>query len=83
MALVLSRLRDESIVIGDDVVITVMEIRGAKVRLGITAPGASTVHRHEVWLAIQAESGKPATPANELLAKVAERLARIQRRHEG
>jgi carbon storage regulator len=54
--LVLSRHRDESIMIGDDIVITVVDIRGDKVRLGITAPIEISVHREEVHHAIQAEN---------------------------
>src|SRR3982751_2844207 len=51
--LVLSRHRDESIIIGDHVVITVVDIRGDKVRLGIAAPIEVSVHRQEVYEAIQ------------------------------
>jgi carbon storage regulator len=51
--LVLSRKKSESIVINDDVVITVVEIRGDKVRLGIDAPRDVPVHRKEVVEAIQ------------------------------
>ena len=51
--LVLSRKRDEQIVIGDDIVITVVEIRGDKVRLGIQAPVEIPVHRSEIQEAIQ------------------------------
>jgi len=54
--LVLSRQRDESIVIGDDIVITVVDVRGDKVRLGIDAPSNIPVHRQEVYEAIQRES---------------------------
>jgi carbon storage regulator len=50
--LVLTRQRNESILIGDDVVITVIEIRGQKVRLGIDAPIELSVHREEVYEAI-------------------------------
>ena len=46
--LVLSRKRDERIVIGDNIVITVVEVRGDKVRLGIDAPAEVPVHRQEV-----------------------------------
>lgn len=56
--LVLSRHRDESIMIGDDVVITVVDIRGDKVRLGIDAPQHITVHRQEVYDAIKRENEK-------------------------
>ncbi|MEN6407219.1 MAG: carbon storage regulator CsrA [Thermoguttaceae bacterium] len=54
--LVLSRQRDESIVIGDKVVVTIVDIRGDKVRVGIQAPGEIPVHRQEVYEAIQREN---------------------------
>ena len=54
--LVLSRQRDESIKIGDDIEITVVDIRGEKVRLGITAPPHIPVHRKEVYEAIKREN---------------------------
>ncbi len=53
--LVLSRQRDESIMIGDDVEITIVDIRGEKVRLGINAPPHVPVHRKEVYEAIKRE----------------------------
>jgi len=56
--LVLSRHRDESIMIGDDIVITIVDIRGDKVRLGINAPQDVPVHRQEVYEAIQRENKK-------------------------
>lgn len=55
--LVLSRQRDESIIISNNIVITVVEIRGDKVRLGIDAPSEIPVHRQEVYEAIQRENG--------------------------
>jgi carbon storage regulator len=58
--LVLSRQRDESIMIGDNVQITVVDIRGDKVRLGIVAPNQIPVHRKEVYDAIQRENRKAA-----------------------
>lgn len=65
--LVLSRKKNESIVINNDIVITVVEIRGDKVRLGIVAPKDVPVHREEVWEAIH---GKDA-PTPEAVAKQA------------
>ncbi len=53
--LVLSRQKDESIMIGDNVEITIVDVRGDKVRLGISAPRDVTVHRKEIYLAIQKE----------------------------
>ena len=58
--LVLSRQRDETIMIGDDVEITVVDIRGDKVRLGINAPTRIAVHRKEVYEAIRAENQRAA-----------------------
>jgi carbon storage regulator len=58
--LVLSRQRDESIIIGDNIVITVVDIRGDKVRLGIQAPTEIPVHRQEVYEAIQRENMRAA-----------------------
>jgi carbon storage regulator len=57
--LVLSRKKNESIVINNDITVTVVEIRGDKVRLGIVAPKEVPVHRQEVYDAIH---GKDATP---------------------
>jgi len=54
--LVLSRQRDETIMIGDDIEVTVVDIRGDKVRLGITAPREVSVHRKEVYDAIRREN---------------------------
>ena len=71
--LVLSRQKDESIMVGDEVEITIVDVRGDKVRLGITAPKSIAVHRREIYDAIQrekkakekeAEPGKP-EPAKE------------------
>jgi len=56
--LVLSRQKDESIVIGDDVEVTIVDVRGNKVRLGITAPKDVPVHRREVYEAIQKEKNE-------------------------
>ncbi|HUW20707.1 MAG TPA: carbon storage regulator CsrA [Sedimentisphaerales bacterium] len=56
--LVLSRQKDESIMIGDNVEITIVDVRGDKVRLGITAPREISVHRREVYDAIQREKSE-------------------------
>jgi carbon storage regulator len=63
--LVLSRKKNESIVINNDIIITVVEIRGDKVRLGIVAPKEVPVHRQEVYEAIhgtKAGAEQPAPP---------------------
>src|SRR2546421_8309789 len=58
--LVLSRQRDETIMIGDDIEVTVISIRGDKVRLGINAPKEIEVHRKEVYDAIRRENREAA-----------------------
>jgi carbon storage regulator len=58
--LVLSRQRDETIMIGDDIELTVVDIRGDKVRLGINAPSHVTVHRKEIYDAIKRENEQAA-----------------------
>ena len=54
--LVLSRHRDETIMIGDDIELTVVDIRGDKVRIGVKAPSNIPVHRKEVYDAIRLEN---------------------------
>jgi carbon storage regulator len=63
--LVLSRQVDESIMIGDDVEIIIVDVRGDKVRLGITAPKNIPVHRREIYDAIQREKNDQSKPAEE------------------
>ena len=63
--LVLSRQRDESIMIGDDVEIIIVDVRGDKVRLGITAPKSIPVHRREIYDAIQREKIDKKEPEKE------------------
>ena len=64
--LVLTRHAHQSIVIGHDVVVTVLEVRGDQVRLGITAPKHIQVHREEVFIALMAANRQAATSAAEL-----------------
>jgi len=62
--LVLSRKKNESIIINDNIIVTVIEIRGDKVRLGIEAPKDVTVHRREVYEAIHGQ-GPPGSKARD------------------
>lgn len=71
--LVLSRKKDESIIIDDDIVITVVEIRGDKVRLGIEAPRNVPVHRREVYEAIH-NSAPPIQPGTQASPPTASQL---------
>ena len=68
--LVLSRQRDQTIMIGDDIEITVVDIRGDKVRLGINAPSEIPVHRKEVYEAIKRENRAAAGVNPEDITKV-------------
>ncbi len=68
--LVLSRKKNESIVINNDIVVTVVEIRGDKVRLGIVAPKEVPVHRQEVFDAIHGkETAAEPAPAQVVVNK--------------
>ena len=62
--LVLSRKKNESIVINDDITIVVVEIRGDKVRLGVEAPKEVPVHRNEVYEAIRRNQQGEQRPAS-------------------
>ena len=74
--LVLSRQRDETIMIGDDIEITIVDIRGDKVRLGITAPATIPVHRKEVYDAIQRENREAARVKMEDLGSLPKNVGR-------
>ena len=54
--LVLSRYKDQSIYIGDDIVVTIVDVRGDRIRLGIEAPSNVPVHRQEIYEAIRREN---------------------------
>ncbi len=67
--LILSRRTDESIVIGDEVTITILSVKGKQVRIGITAPSDVSVHREEIYERIQSgdagEAEKPEADDNQ------------------
>jgi len=62
--LVLARQKDQSIVIGDDVVVTIVDIRGDKVRLGIEAPREVSVHRKEIYNLVKQKNQAAANEAS-------------------
>jgi carbon storage regulator len=68
--LVLTRRAGESVMIGDDVVITVLEARGDVIRLGINAPRDVQVHREEVWRELQAANRAAASPTEDAVQAV-------------
>jgi len=77
--LVLSRNPEEAIMIGDEVEITVLEVRGDKVRLGIRAPAEIPVHRKEVYEAMKRANVEAASP-NESALKQAMLILRGRRK---
>ena len=77
--LVLSRQRDETIIIGDAIEITVVDIRGDKVRLGINAPRDVQVHRKEVYEAIKRENAESVGLGAEDVVAADENLRRLKR----
>lgn len=73
--LVLTRRKGEKIVIGNETVIEVIAISGDGVRLGITAPGSTSIHRHEVFVEIQEANRSAETALNELEQSSLEQLS--------
>ncbi len=67
--LALTRKKNESIIIGDDIEIKILDISGDKVRIGIEAPRDITIHRQEIYLQIQEENKEASTNTLEGLAK--------------
>lgn len=72
--LVLSRRAGESIAIGDDVMITVLDVRGDVVRIGIDAPRSVAVHRTEVLLQVEASNKAAASPDDDVVSRLSEAL---------
>ncbi|HKR49798.1 MAG TPA: carbon storage regulator CsrA [Pseudonocardiaceae bacterium] len=72
--LVLTRRAGESVVIGDDIVITVLEARGDVIRLGINAPRDVQVHREEVYKELKAANRAAASPTDDAVRAITEML---------
>lgn len=68
--LVLTRRANQSIMIGHDIVVTVLEVRGDQVRIGIRAPRDVDVHREEVFAALQQANVSAASPSKEALEQL-------------
>lgn len=72
--LVLTRRTGESVMIGDDVVITVLEVRGDVVRIGIRAPRDIQVHREEIYKELQSANTEAASPSDDAVRALARML---------
>ena len=72
--LVLTRRPGESIMIGDDIVVTVLDVRGDVVRVGIKAPRSVQVHREEVYLDLQKSNREAASPSESAVEALSELL---------
>ena len=76
--LVLSRRPGESVVIGDDVTVTVLEVRGDVVRIGIDAPRSVKVHRAELLEQLESSNKGAASPSDDAVASLAEGLGALR-----
>jgi carbon storage regulator len=81
--LILTRRVGENVVIGDDIVISIVEVRGDAVRLGIQAPRSVSVHREEVWLELQRANEGAASPADAAVDAIGEQLRRLKGQSPG
>jgi carbon storage regulator len=72
--LVLTRRSGESVMIGDDIVITVLEVRGDVIRVGIRAPRDIQVHREEIYRELQAANQEAASPTDDAVLALARML---------
>jgi carbon storage regulator len=65
--LILARRPGERVVIGENIVVTVMEVSGSTVRLGIAAPAGVSIYREEIWLAVEEENRAAAAASADAL----------------
>jgi carbon storage regulator len=80
--LILTRHVGQNVIVGDDIVISVIEVRGDAVRIGIEAPRSLPVHREEVWLELQKANSEAASASDDAIGNVLKELgsARNNRR---
>jgi carbon storage regulator len=73
--LILTRRVGENVIVGDDIVISVIEVRGDAVRIGIQAPRSVTVHREEVYLELQRANEQAASPTDAAVGAAVDELS--------
>ena len=78
--LVLSRRVGESVTIGDDVVVTVLEVRGDVVRVGIDAPRSVAVHRTELLIELENSNQQSASPSEDAVRSLTEAMSKRDRK---
>lgn len=74
--LILTRRVGENVIVGDDIVISVIEVRGDAVRIGIQAPRSVSVHREEVYQELQRANQAAATTSDEAIGAAVEQLSK-------
>ncbi|WP_375492553.1 carbon storage regulator CsrA [uncultured Jatrophihabitans sp.] len=74
--LILTRHVGENVIVGDDIVISVVEVRGEAVRIGIEAPRSLSVHREEVWLELKRANAQAASSEDAAIGSVVDELRR-------
>lgn len=77
--LILTRRVGENVIVGDDIVISVIEVRGDAVRIGIQAPRSVSVHRQEVWLELQQANAGAASPSDDAVAALGQAVGSLIR----
>lgn len=70
--LVLTRRANQSIMIGPDIVVTILEVRGDQVRIGVRAPRSVTVHREEVFAELEKANRAAASPSDDAMQRLTE-----------
>jgi carbon storage regulator len=72
--LILTRRLGENVIVGDDIVISILDVRGDSVRVGIKAPKSMSVHREEVWLELRRANAQAAASSDTAVDAVLQNL---------
>lgn len=80
--LILTRHVGENVIVGDDIVISVIEVRGDAVRIGIEAPRSLSVHREEVWLELQRANAQAASSSDDAIGNAVAQLRSRSRKRD-